>query len=138
MFGIVSIWGLKSQTYLRIHLADNIEKFSYEKVTEVVFYTDGLSVIAEGETFPFLYSDISKIDFEEAGSSGVIPVGETSPCDLRLEGDIITNSDGAKILIYSTLGLKMAQYEGSGNISTLPAGIYLAISNGKKLKFVKR
>lgn len=136
--GITYFACTKAQTYLQIHTGNQVAKFPYERVSEVQFDTDALYVIADSESIPFLYSDISKIDFSDNEQSGIKTISANQSYGiLILEGDIIKDSAGNEINIFNMLGAKVATFKASGSISQLPSGIYVAISNDKKLKFIK-
>lgn len=138
---ISSLSGLNAQTYMQIHVNGDIQKFPYEKVSEVQFSSDGIIVDYEGDDHPFLYSEITKINFGNEDTSGVSATDldrSESQGNLTLSGNILQDPDGGTIHIYNLLGIRVASIHGSGDITALPNGIYIAHTNGKKLKFSKK
>lgn len=124
---------------MQIHLSDGAEVFPYQKVAEVKFESNGIRVTSDNREFPYLYSEITKIDFGN-GNISAIPVVEQSMQSegLLLTGNILSSTAGVPIAVYNLMGIKVADYLQSGDISPLPGGVYIAVSNDKKLKFVKK
>ncbi|MDE6296984.1 MAG: hypothetical protein K2L89_03975 [Muribaculaceae bacterium] len=121
---------------LIVSTADGSTGYPLKNMREITFNNDNLTVVTTDSEIEFPIDLIDKISFGTVSTSDITLIEDSS--DLKITGDVITaNTVDTAIGIYDLKGIMLIKGKGSVNISSLPDGVYLAVSKGKVLKFFK-
>ncbi len=135
ILGAMTLLGIASATAgknLVVSGPQGATAYPLNSILEIDFQDESMAIITDDSRDLIPYDDIQTMFFND----GFVAIPELQATkSLYKSGTSIIASPDAMISIYNLTGIAVAHGSGILDIATLPEGIYMAVSQGKTLKF---